>query len=206
MLQKYTFFDGGTVEFDDARTVKELLAYAFYRFGYYEPFGMDVVTLFQGHHPDTYCGWFTTDVNRKCVDEIKNPDELCFAYYMPDVFYFAEGGWGHHMPTLGNHPMIPDAVALNIRFEDFDHNVVINGNYSFRDVIDMLVSVGYIPRSSKYVKVLLGGLPEANYLLSLSDEIMGKTLTDFAKKIKMKSRELQEENKKHIYCEIFEII
>ena len=144
MKRSYTFFDGGTIEFDDRKSVKKLLEHAFEAFGYYEPLGMDIVTVLQCHHPKTKTGWFTTDTNLKCVSEIKNPDELCFAYHVPNVFYFAEGGWGHHMTELGNHPVIENPVVLHLRFEDFNNTVVINGKYSFRDIIDLLKRTDYI--------------------------------------------------------------
>ena len=48
MIQKYKFCNNEDfVYFDDEKTVKELLCYAFDSFGYYEPFGMEIVTLFQ---------------------------------------------------------------------------------------------------------------------------------------------------------------
>lgn len=87
MKQEYTFCDGGTLEFDDSKSVKELIEYAFDTFGYYEPMGMDILTIFQAHHPDTNTGWVTTDVTLRCVDEIRNRDWLCFAYHLPDVFF-----------------------------------------------------------------------------------------------------------------------
>ena len=49
MKQKFFFFDGGEIEFDDRRSVKELIEYAFESFGYYEPMGMEIVTLFQAN-------------------------------------------------------------------------------------------------------------------------------------------------------------
>ena len=149
MLQSYTFFDGGTIQFDDARPVSELIRAAFNAFGYYEPAGQDLVTVFQYHHPDTTTGWFTTDTGRLCRDEIVAPSTLCFAYYMPGVFYYAEGGWGHHMPELGNHPEISDAVSLALRFEGYDDRVVVNGNYHARDIADFLKRGGYIPADAK---------------------------------------------------------
>ena len=116
MIKNYTFFDGGTISFDDEKKVKELIRYAFDEFDYYEPIGIEYVTIFQCHHSKTNTGWFTKDTNNSCCDEIENPDELCFAYYVPEVFYFAEGGWGHHMRELGNHPEIPNPVDIKLRF------------------------------------------------------------------------------------------
>lgn len=88
-LQTYHFFRENPLEFDDSKTVKELVQYAFDQFDYYEPLGMDIVTVYQARYAH-----FTQDTSKKCIDEIKDPNMLCFAYFMPGVFYFAEGGWG----------------------------------------------------------------------------------------------------------------
>lgn len=179
MKQKYCFFDGGTIEFDDKKSVKELIAYAFESFDYYEPMGMDIVTLFQAHHPDTNTGWFTTDVTLSCAEEIKNPKELCFAYYLPNVFYFAEGGWGHHMTGLGNHPSIDNAVSLSIRFGDFSNTVVINGRYTFNDIVNVLKRTEYIDNSCCFIEVIPIGCTTKSYLIPFTDPIMKACLTDF---------------------------
>ena len=44
ILKKYSEH---SLEFEDSKTVKELIEYAFEKFDYYEPFGMDSVTVFQ---------------------------------------------------------------------------------------------------------------------------------------------------------------
>nr|WP_302286889.1 hypothetical protein [Catenibacterium mitsuokai] len=46
MIQEYNFFRENTLKFEDSKTVKELLEYAFEQYGYYEPFGMDTVTIY----------------------------------------------------------------------------------------------------------------------------------------------------------------
>ncbi len=181
MKQEYYFFDGGTIEFDDKKSVKELLVHAFDVFGYYEPMGMEIVTLFQAHHPDTNTGWFTTDTTLSCADEIKNPKELCFAYHLPNIFYFAEGGWGHHMTELGNHPKIDNAVSLTIQFDDFKNTVVINGQYTFSDVIKMLKQTEYIDDNCKYIEVIPVGCARKSYAIPFRDPIMNVCLSDFEK-------------------------
>lgn len=184
MKQIYTFCDGGALEFDDSRSVKELIKYAFESFGYYEPIGMDKVTLFQARHPDTSTGWFTTDVTARCADEIRERDCLCFAYHMPNVFYFAEGGWGHHMPRLGNRPPIDNEVLLNLRFEDFDSRIVINGDYTFMDIVRFLKQSGYIDPDCYSVRILPVGTGQT-YTLPLSDPIMLTQLTEFGNAIEV---------------------
>ena len=178
MKQKYVFFDGGEIEFDDRKSVRDLIAFAFESFGYYEPMGMDIVTLFQAHHPDTNTGWFTTDVALSCAEEIRKPEELCFAYHLPNVFYFAEGGWGHHMAELGNHPPIDNAVALDIWFDDFRNTVVINGTYTLNDIVRVLRRTGYLGDDRYYVEVIPVGCSTKTNLIPFSDPKMKVRLID----------------------------
>ena len=185
MKQKYTFFDGGTLEFDDSKSVKELIEYAFDTFDYYEPMGMNVLTLFQAHHPDTTTGWFTTDVTLRCADEIRNRDELLFAYHLPDIFYFAEGGWGHHMRELGNRPSIANELALTLRFKDFDNTIIINGSYTFMDIVRVLKKTEYIDSDCNAVRVLPVGVAQS-YSVPLSDPIMEMRLTEFIEHIEVR--------------------
>lgn len=206
MKREYSFFDGGKIVFDDEKSVRELIAFAFDTFGYYEPMGMGVVTLFQAHHPDTNTGWITTDTALPCRDEIKNPDELCFAYHMPGVFYFAEGGWGHHMPHLGNHPHIDNAVSLTLRFEDFDNTVVINGSYTFRDVLRTLQRTEYIDSDCSRIRVGLIGCPDGNYTIYFSDPILDRPLTDFMDIIEKRNQEIKIQFGQFIYGTIFDIL
>lgn len=99
---------------------------------YCEPFGMDNVTLFNCH-----CR-FIQNTLEECTNIISEPNELTIAYHMPGVFYFAEDGWGHHMPSLANHPIIPDPVELKLTFEGFRNTVIINGNIPISKIIQEL--------------------------------------------------------------------
>lgn len=67
MIQEYSFFRENTLKFEDSKTVRELLEYAFEQYGYYEPFGMDTVSIYQANIPH-----FTLDTSRKCYEEIKD--------------------------------------------------------------------------------------------------------------------------------------
>ena len=40
------------------------------------------------------------------------------------------------MLHLGNHPQIDNPVLLHLRFDDFDNSVVINGKYTFENIIN----------------------------------------------------------------------
>ena len=183
MLKEYRFFDGLTVQFDDQKTVRELLKYAFEQGEYYEPFGMNVVTLFQAHSSKSTEGWFTTDVDKTCAEEIEDPEWLGFAYHLPGVFYYAEGGWGHHMATLGNHPVINDPVSLNLRFDEFDNTVVIAGKYSFKDIVAKLIDVGYITDDATHLVIRSVNPYREPYTISFSDQIMNLPLTEFESKL-----------------------
>lgn len=179
MIKKYSFIDNTTVEFDDSKTVRELLNQVFEVAGYYEPFGMGIVTLYQPHSTKSTEGWFTTDVDRSCSDEIENEDWLCIAYHKPGVFYFAEGGWGHHMISLGNHPHIENPVLLHLRFDDFDNSVVVAGKYTFADIINELRDKEYIPMNSSHL-VIRAVNPYSNpRVIHFSDPIMRVTLDKF---------------------------
>ena len=182
MLQKYVFPEG-TVTFDDSRSVRELIAFAFEAFDYYEPLGMDIVTVFQCHHSKTSTGWFTTDVMLRCAEEIENPEELCFAYDLPDVFYYAEGGWGHHMMGLGNHPVLPDAVPLHIRFEDFNHTLVVNGRLCLQEIVAVFTKSGYI-EDCRCIRVIPVGCAHKAYDIPLTDPIMSVPLSKLEEKLR----------------------
>lgn len=183
MIQKYNFLGDGDIEFDDSKSVKELIAYAFETFDYYEPLGMEIVTIFQAHHSKSHKGWFTTDTSLSCAEEIENCDDLFFAYHMPGVFYFAEGGWGHHMRTLGNHPYIDSPVSLKLSFEDFKNTVVINGEYCFADVLRYLKSGGYVPNTVSFLKICAINPYMPPYTISLSDPIISAKLTEFSESL-----------------------
>ena len=205
MIRRYTFLADGqkTLEFDDSKTIKELIEYAFNVFEYYEPAGMGLVTLFQCHHSQSNAGWFTTDTSRICADEIETCDDLCFAYQLPGVFYFAEGGWGHHMIELGNHPLIPNPVAIKIRFEDFDNTIVINSKYSFYDIISFLTDTHYISGCSR-VLVKPVGIPNGPYSIRFDDNTLQLNLKDFLEEIEKRNKQYYPNNI-FFFHEVFEI-
>ena len=182
MMRMFQFEGESTLFFDNSKSVQELIQYAFDQFDYYEPAGMEIVTLFQPH-VRTNTGWFTTDTTLLCADEIKSGDALCFAYHMPKVFYFAEGGWGHHMIELGNHPEIDNPVLLHLRFENFDHSVVINGKYLFKDIITFLKRYDYLPEQASTLMIRAINPYQKPYLISFNSPLMCLPLTEFEKKL-----------------------
>lgn len=185
MIKEYHFFGEELIKFDDSKTVKELVEYAFDEFGYYEPFGMDTVTVFQCYHSKSSNGWFTQDPLRLCKNEIENRDELCFAYYIPGFLYYAEGGWGHHMPSLGNHPEFSHPIPLKLKFEEFDHTVVFEGTHAFREVLDVLEKVGYIEKPISQITVQVLAYPKANYVkfIESCDPVLDAPIIDLEKSL-----------------------
>ena len=181
MIRKYTFFDGGTVEFEDSGTVRALIAHAFEEFGYYEPLGMETVTVFQSHHSAGSTGWFTKDVDRTCAEEIENPEDLYFACHIPGVLFYAEGGWGHHMAALGNCPELPCPVSLRFRQEDFDHTLVMNGNLPLGQILEMLRQAEYLPEDGKGLTVRAVNPWQPPYEIGLEDPVLALPLGEFEK-------------------------
>lgn len=178
MIQTYKFSGENSLEFEDSKTVKELLQYAFEQFDYYESFRMDTVTIYQ-----TGYAHFTLDTSRTCCEEIKEPDDLCFAYYIPNFLYYAEGSWGHHMSELPNHPVFDNPVSLKIKFEDFNHTVVFEGTHSFRKVLNLLKQVGYIDESIERIKVQVLAYPKPNYIeyIDCHNSILDVPMSEFDK-------------------------
>ena len=182
MNRTFNFCGEKPIFFDDAKTVRELIQHAFNEFGYYEPAGMEVVTLFQPQSR-TLNGWFTTDTSRLCADEIEGTENLCFAYQMPNAFYFAEGGWGHHMLHLGNQPQIDDPVLLHLRFDDFDNSVVINGKYTFEAITRFLRRTNYLSREACSLRIRPINPYQKPFLISFGSELMRLQLTEFEKRL-----------------------
>lgn len=178
MIRVYHFVGESPLQFDDAKTVKELIQYAFEYFGYYEPFRMDAVTIYQTHYAH-----FTLDTSRKSADEIKGTSGICFAYHIPSFLYYAEGGWGHHMQELTNHPVLRNPISLKMKFEDFDHTVVFEGTHTFRDVLNLLKQVGYVETSISQIKIQVLAYPKPNYsyYLDCKNPILDDSLIAFEK-------------------------
>ena len=181
MIRNYTFYDGGTVEFEDSRTVRELLAHAFDTFDYYEPLGMEYVTLFQSPHSAGHTGWFTRDPDRTCGQEIENREGLYFACHIPGVLYYAEGGWGHHMLALGNHPELENPVTLHFRQEDFDHTLVLNGRLPLRQILELLQRADYLPAEGKHLLVRAVNPWQPPYTIDLRSPVLDLPLEELEK-------------------------
>jgi hypothetical protein len=135
---RYDIFDMGSVEFDENRTIAELVSDVFAQYDYYEPMGMDAVTVY-----DLHTRQIQTDRTRTCK-EAGLHRELCIAYYKPPYFYYVEGGWGHHMIQMHARADIPDAVSFQLRFEDFKGSPVINGNATLGQLFTFLKRCEYI--------------------------------------------------------------
>lgn len=180
MTKKYSFFNEGnitTVELDDNKTVRKFIEYVFNLFDYYEPFGMDIVTVYSAnpHH-------FILDANQKMIDEIdSNAYCFCLAYHMPGCFYFAEGGCGHHMCELVNHPELSAATSLQLQFDDFDNTVVFSGKLTMNKIIKALVDAEYLEDYPNQIEVKYLDVKRVEPVyLQLSDEKLSWPLDVFA--------------------------
>ena len=143
MLRSYNFLtDGGcSIRFDDQRPVSELMKALFDQLGYEEPFGMEIVTVFQPRTARGADGWFIRDPSLPCAEALDAQDDLLIAYHMPGVFYHVEGGFG---TRIGNHPDLEDSVSVQLVFEDFSGVVAIAGKYTVSDIVHALEETGYI--------------------------------------------------------------
>lgn len=163
--------------------MRELLTCALEAFGRSAPLGEDAVTMFQSCHSGTHTGWFTQDTSRACRDEIEQPGDLCLAWHVPGLLYYAEGGWGHHMHELGNHPAFAQPVSLKLRFEGFDHTVVLEGAEPFRSVLTLLEDAGMIERGCRAIRAEVMAYPKPNYSVTIrmSDVILDAPMTELEK-------------------------
>lgn len=158
MKRNYKFFDMGTVEFDDENSVESLVEFVFYHFDYYEPAGMDIVTVYDAtqHH-------VVIDKKRKCKDElVVGNNGFCIAYFFRNKFFFAEGGWGHNMIQMDAVQYIENPISVQLRFHDFKNTVVINGNVTLEEIYNFLYKSNYISQEqSAFVFCdMNNGLPE----------------------------------------------
>lgn len=179
MIKTYSFLGEDSLEFDDSRSVKDLVEYAFDTFGYYEPFGMDAVTVYQ-YDPSHR---FVIDSSLKCRDVLNDGNRLCFAYFVPETLYYVEGGWGHHMHELVGHPDFKNPVSLKLKFDEFDHTVVFEGTQSFRKILNLLYRVGYIESERPITTIQVMRDSQQNYYekIYFEDPILDKSILEFGR-------------------------
>ena len=150
----------------------------------FEPLGEQILTLFESHSPKRTSGWFIIDANQTCAESITNPKDLCLAYHMPGVFYFAEGGWGHHMTTLGNHPVLDTPVSFKLSLEGFRNTVVVSGKYTFREMINLLLNTGYISPDAHEIIISYVGVADYRTIIQFQDDRVDKPIHVFIEDIK----------------------
>lgn len=206
MIKTYKFSKEKSIEFEDSKSVKELIEQAFEKFGYYEPLGIDAVTVFQPHSTRTNTGWFTVDTSRSCAEEIEFSDGLCFGYYIPNTFYYAEGGWGHHMMELGNRPNLPESCSLKIKISGVNETIVFNGNLLLIDVITMLKKATYIPEGSDCIRIFAvysdTKIRNNNYTIPFSNSMLHVKIKDFDEMISQQNSIYLEDIDNINYCVI----
>ena len=164
MEKLYKVFDMEPVVFDDRKSVKELIEYVFEQSVYCEPAGMDIVTLY-----DASKYHVITDTTMPCYKAFSSHGNighggngLCLAYYLPNLFFYAEGGWGKHMIQMDVVENISNPVAVHFRFTDFKNTVVLSGRLTIRQIYNYLVKTTYIGKEETIFKFYQNdnGLPD----------------------------------------------
>lgn len=150
----YKVFGMEPIVFDDRKPVKELIKFVFDQGDYYEPAGMNIVTFY-----DASSYHVITDTAMPCYKAFSSQNNmghgsngLCLAYYLPNRFFYAEGGWGKHMIEMDVVENISDPVAVEFRFTDFKNTVVLNGNLTIRQIYNYLLKTTYIEESETIFK------------------------------------------------------
>lgn len=95
-----------------------------------------------------------------------------------------KGGWGHHMPELGNHPHLEHPVSINLKVDSARGNaVVFAGNRTFRQIITALKRTGYISQDKTRMEVQVFDYLRKNWMYSIDfqDAILDIPLTEFEK-------------------------
>ena len=137
-MKTYKVFGVGEVEIDEDKTIAELVETAFVLYDYWEPAGLELVTIYDAENFN-----IVLDRNMTCK-EAGLGKLLCIAYFKPNVFFYVEGGWGHHMIQMNAAKYIEDPVSFKLIFDDFNGSPVINGNITLRQIFAFLADAGYI--------------------------------------------------------------
>ena len=87
------------------------------------------------------------------------------------------------MSALGNHPRIDNPVSLHIRFDGFNHTVVINGKYTFADIIRFLKRTEYLTKKATTLWIRPINPYSDAYPIFFSSDLMSLPLTEFEKKL-----------------------
>ena len=184
MERLYRFFDMEHVTFDDEKTVAELIAAVYAKSDCYEPMGMDAVTVYDAGQYRV-----VTDTSRKCKEELdpSHNNGFCLAYFKKGKFFFAEGGWGHHMTELCPPGWVDDPVCITLAFGDFESAVVINQALTLGEITAFLRNTAYIrsdeclflvgerlepPRKSYDVRTADGALPLGEAIRGLAAPLL----------------------------------
>lgn len=137
-MKLYDIFDIGKLEFDENKTIAELVETAFEEYGYWEPAGIELVTIYDAEHYNV-----VLDRNKTCK-EAGLGKKLCIAYFKPNTFFYVEGGWGHHMIQMNAVKYIDNPIWFQLIFDKFQGVPVINGNVTLRQMFKFLSNAGYI--------------------------------------------------------------
>ena len=85
------------------------------------------------------------------------------------------------MEKLGNHPFIKDAVSLHLRFDDFDHTVVVAGQYRVMDMIRYMQKHEYLTDDLRGIVIRAINPYKIPVTILMDDPVLRMSLTDFEK-------------------------
>ena len=141
MKRQYRFFDMEAVAFDDEGTVSELIRHVLMQSDRDVPMGLDSVTVYDAGQ---YC--VVTDTSQKCKNVLEplGNNGFCLAFCKQGKFFFAEGGWGHHMMELCPPQAVEDPVSVTLAFGNFKSSIVINQGVTLGEMFVFLRDMGYI--------------------------------------------------------------
>ncbi len=176
IMKRFTFFNIHKrieIEFDENRSVAELISAVYEKYGIEAKNGIDGVTVYdmKNYHVVT---------NRKSSLKKENLSSgLCFAYFKKDKFLYVEGGWGHHMIKMDAVSKIREPFMFYMSFIKplNDYAFVANKKMTVAELYGELVKGEYIHKCS-YVDVYHINRGSASYELvkhiSIDDAIESK--------------------------------
>lgn len=113
-MKHYSFFNIRNrieIDFDENRSVADLISAVYEKYGFEAKNGIDVVTVYdmKNYH-------VVTDRKRTLKKENLSSG-LCFAYFKKGEFLYVEGGWGHHMIQMDATSKVKDPFMFYMSFD-----------------------------------------------------------------------------------------
>ncbi len=139
-MKSYEIFNMGIVHTDLRATIKDLVVSAYKKYDRNNIINFDNITVY-----DIKNYKIILDNNMSCA-RAKLGDKLCIAYFVPNKFYYVEGGWGCHMIDMNAKKFIPHPITFGFKGSgiEFAGWPVINGNIRINEWIEFLLSIKLI--------------------------------------------------------------